>query len=119
MSLNLFAYGDEDVESAPKQVETTGFKVNETKVEKVKEESISKEKEAKIEKSSEVKIQEEKLVSKASKSNSDSVPREAPPVPKEDESAYWTAVFDKNTGHYYYWNRKTNVTTWTCPEFIH
>lgn len=33
MSLNLFAYGDEDVESAPKQVETTGFKVNETKVE--------------------------------------------------------------------------------------
>ena len=75
----------------------------------VKEESISKEKEAKIEKSSEVKIQEEKLVSKASKSNSDSVPREAPPVPKEDESAYWTAVFDKNTGHYYYWNRVRRV----------
>lgn len=42
---------------------------------------------------------------RASKLNNGSVPKEAPPVPKEDESAYWTAVFDKNTGRYYYWNR--------------
>lgn len=33
MSLNLFAYGDEDVESAPKRVEASSLKVNETKVE--------------------------------------------------------------------------------------
>ena len=68
-------------------------------------ESAPKEKAAKIEKSSEVKIQEEKVAPRASKLNNGSVPKEAPPVPKEDESAYWTAVFDKNTGRYYYWNR--------------
>lgn len=66
---------------------------------------MPKEKAAKSEKSSEVKIQEEKAAPRASKLNNESVPKEAPPVPKEDESAYWTAVFDKNTGHYYYWNR--------------
>ena len=66
---------------------------------------MPKEKAANIEKPSEVKIQEEKAVPRASKLNNGSVPKEAPPVPKEDESAYWTAVFDKNTGRYYYWNR--------------
>ena len=33
MSLNLFAYGDEEAENPPKQVETTASNVKNTKVE--------------------------------------------------------------------------------------
>lgn len=64
-----------------------------------------KEKAVQIEKAVEVKAKEEKVELTSFKLNIEKINKETSPLPNENESSNWTAVFDKNTGCYYYWNR--------------
>jgi hypothetical protein len=34
------------------------------------------------------------------------------------EEVFWVATLDKATGKYYYYNKKTRVTTWTRPPGV-
>ena len=67
--------------------------------------NVPEQKASPIEKTSEVKNQEVKVPATQPTLHTEKNKKEAAPTPKEDESAYWTAVFDKNSGYYYYWNR--------------
>lgn len=68
-------------------------------------EAVLKEKAVQIEKAVEVKAKEEKVELTSFKLNIEKINKETSPLPNENESSNWTAVFDKNTGCYYYWNR--------------